>query len=153
MLAEGLSLMAISKNDQNILGICLNKCKIKNKTPEYRDDKIGRFLNEVESGVNIWELGKTDRAFSINILAVSESSRGTGVGKALMEHSREKARSAGYSLLYVLCTSYYSDRIARNMGMQCVYTLPYSEYKDEQGNPVFVPPAPHTQATVLIEKL
>ncbi|KAJ9600500.1 hypothetical protein L9F63_009270, partial [Diploptera punctata] len=80
-------------------------------------------------------------------------SHGTGIGKVLMEHSRKMAMSAGYSLLYVLCTSYYSYRIAGNMGMQCVYILLYSEYKNEQGNPVFVPPAPQSEVTVFIEKL
>ena len=153
ILAEGLSLMAIKNSDKAIIGVCLNKCKRKGYTSQYKDDKIGRFLSYVESSVDVFDLSGTDQAFNISMLAVSEASRGTGVGKALMEHSRNLARSQGYPLLYVLCTSYFTARIAYGMGMQCVYTLPYAEYKDEQGNPVLLPPLPHKNTSIFVQKL
>jgi hypothetical protein len=61
-----------------------------------------------------------------------------------MEASRQLARSEGYPLLYIECTSYYSAKIARAIGMHCMYSLPYVEYKDKDGDPVFTSSQPHT---------
>ena len=86
-------------------------------------------------------------------LGVDPAVQGRGIGRRLMEASRHLARSEGYPLLYIVCTSYYSAKIARAIGMQCVYSLPYAEFKDKDGNPVFTPPQPHTDVAVFVQKL
>lgn len=99
----------------------------------------------MEDDVDIWKLTGANRALYIHILAVDLASKGQGIARALMERTRDIARSTGYPLLRILCTSKYSIKIARNMGMRSVNTLPFSEYKDENGHPVFTPPQPqHT---------
>ncbi|PSN52943.1 Dopamine N-acetyltransferase [Blattella germanica] len=152
-LLEGTSLIAVTKKEGDILGVCLNKTKSKSDENEYDDGKFGRFLNKVEGSVDIWSLTGTDRALNVYMIAVSDRAQGRGIGKALVEHSRELARSKGFPLLYMLCSSFYSAKIARKVGMQCVYSLQYSEYKDEQGIPVFLPPEPHKEIASFIQKL
>lgn len=99
----------------------------------------------MEDDVDIWKLTDATRALYLHILEVDLASRGQGIARALMERTRDIARSTGYPLLRILCTSKYSIKIARNMGMRSVNTLPFSEYKDENGHPVFTPPQPqHT---------
>jgi GNAT superfamily N-acetyltransferase len=160
VLPEGISLLAVSRNGQRILGVCLNrreKANADNKLermythPAYT--AIADFIKKVVDSVDIWKITGADRAVFIHLLGVDAAARGRGIGRALMEKSRENARSAGYPLIGVICTSYFSARIARDIGMQSVYSLSYSEYRDENGHPVFNPPLPHTEVNVLVQKL
>jgi ribosomal protein S18 acetylase RimI-like enzyme len=159
-LPEGLSLLAISRSTQRILGVCLNEEAKPNadKQPEMTYThpayaKIAKFLKKFADSVDVWKITGADRAVFIILLAVDAAARGRGIGRALMEKTREKARSAGYPLIAVTCTSFFSTRIARDMGMHSVYCLPYSEYQDENGDPVFKPPLPHTEVNLMVQKL
>jgi GNAT superfamily N-acetyltransferase len=161
-LTEGTSLLAVSRSGRHILGACINGENRPND--ETQNDllqsasneayaKIYRFVDKMEKAVDIWKLTGADRALYVHILGVDPSARGQGIGKALMAKTRDKARSLGYPLLRILCTSAYSIRIARNMGMRSVYTLPFSEYKDEKGHPILTPPYPHTEGIMFVQKL
>lgn len=161
-LSEGKCLLAVSRSERRILGFCANteiKANADDKItkqiiftePTY--NTIADFFNKIEGSVDIWKETGADRAVCIRVLGVDPAVYGRGIGRVLMEASCHRARSKGYPLIYVMCTSYYSARIARAMGMQCVYSLPYSEYKDEDGNPVFTPPQPHTEVAVFVQKL
>ncbi|PNF32023.1 hypothetical protein B7P43_G05750, partial [Cryptotermes secundus] len=161
-LSEGTSLLAVSRNGQRILGACVNgeNSPVDRKHTEYLQSvsnethaKINEFVQKMEDDVDIWKLTGANRALYIHILAVDPAARGQGIATTLMEKTREVARSSGYPLLRILCTSKYSIKIARNMGMRSVCTLPFSEYKDENGHPVFTPPQPHTHAEMFVLKL
>lgn len=161
-LSERKSLTAVSRNGRRILGFCGNvvitpkgnkylaQLTIYNEPPY---NTILEFYNKIAGGVDIWKETGADRALCIWHLAVDPAVNGRGIGRSLMEASRHLARSEGYPLLYIECTSYYSAKIARAIGMQCVYSLPYADYKDKDGNPVFTPPQPHTDVAVFVQKL
>jgi GNAT superfamily N-acetyltransferase len=161
-LSEGKSLLAVSRNGRRILGFCGNTAV----TPKTNENNTRRpistepyyknildFFNKIEESADIWKETGANRAMSILQLAVDPDARGRGIGKGLMESTRHLARSEGYPLLKIMCTSHYSAKIARDIGMQCMYSLPYAEYKDKDGNPVFTPPQPHTHITVFVQKL
>ncbi|GFG32439.1 hypothetical protein Cfor_02537 [Coptotermes formosanus] len=162
LLSEGKSLLAVSRNGRRILGFCANTeirpnandNSTKQTTftePTY--NKIFAFFDKIEGSADIWKKTDAHRAMCIRVLGVDPAVCGRGIGRRLMEATRHKARSEGYPLLCIMCTSYYSAKIARAIGMQCVYSLPYSEYKGEDGNAVFKPPQPHTDVTVFLQKL
>jgi hypothetical protein len=69
----------------------------------------------VEKAVDIWELTGANRALYITPLAVDQAASGQGIGRVLMDRTRHKSRSAGYPLLYLICTSIHSIKIARNI--------------------------------------
>jgi ribosomal protein S18 acetylase RimI-like enzyme len=160
-LSEGKSLIAVSRNGRRILGFCGNAVITPNRTtntmqqtihkPPY--NIISEFYCKIEDSVDIWKKTGADRAMSICHLGVDPAVGERGIGRRLMEASRHLARSEGYPLLYIVCSSYYSAKIARSIGMQCVYSLPYAEYKNKDGNPVFTPPQPHTGVAVFVQKL
>jgi GNAT superfamily N-acetyltransferase len=161
-LSQGTSLLAVSRNGRRILGAVINgenrpidetQNDLLQSTSNENYAKIYRFVDKMEKSVDIWQLTGVDRALYTHILGVHPSARGQGIGKALMAKTRDKARSLGYPLLRILCTNVHSIKIARNMGMRSVYTLPFSEYKDEQGHPVFTTPHPHTEAIMFVQKL
>ena len=161
-LLEGKSLIAVSRNGRRILGFCGN-IVITPKGNEYLAQQtiyndppyniILEFYNKIENSVDIWKKTGVHSAMCIWHLAVDPAVNGRGIGRSLMEASRHLARSEGYPLLYIECTSYYSAKIARAIGMQCVFSLPYAEYKDKDGYPVFTPPQPHTDFAVFVQKL
>ena len=161
-LPEGKSLIAVSRNGRRILGFCGNTIMTPNRNEnvthqtKYTEplyDIILEFLLKIEDSADIWKETGADRAMCICHLGVDPAVKGRGIGRRLMEASRHLAQSEGYPLLYIVCTSYYSAKIARAIGMQCVYSLPYAEYKDKDGNPVFTPSQPHTDVTVFVQKL
>jgi arylalkylamine N-acetyltransferase len=162
VLSEGRSLLALSRNGRRILGVCLSGELKRNENaystkqnrltdPNY--SKIASFLEEVEARADIWKKSDAHRAILIYVLAVDAASVGRGIGRALMETTRDKAQCEGYQSICIVCSSHFSAKIARRMDMECVYSLPYSEYKDEDGNPVFKPSHPHTEMAVFMQKL
>ncbi|XP_069669192.1 arylalkylamine N-acetyltransferase-like 2 [Periplaneta americana] len=162
-LSQGLSLLAVSKEDGRILGVAINHCTTpEDNAPEesftksLSNDpyaKVRRFVRLLKDNANIWKLTGADRGFYINILSVDPSARVRGIGKALSEQAREMARSMGYPLIWRIGINPYSIRISRNMGMDAIYTMPFSEYKDEEGKPIFNVPQPHTECVVFVQKL
>lgn len=162
VLSERKSLLAVSPNGRNILGVCLNGelkrnenaySTEKNRLTDPNYSKIASFLEEVEARADIWKKSDGLRAILIYVLAVDPASVGRGIGRVLMETTRNKARCEGYESICILCSSHFSAKIARAMDMECVYSWPYSEYKDEDGNSVFKPSHPHTEITVFMQKL
>jgi arylalkylamine N-acetyltransferase len=161
-LSEGRSLLAVSRNGRHILGVCLNGelntnenaySTKQNRLTDPNYNKIASFLDEVEVRADIWKKLDAPRAILIYVLGVDPASSGRGIGRALMETTRDKAQCEGYQAICILCSSHFSAKIARSMGMECVYSLPYSEYKDEDGNPVFKPSHPHTEMAVFVQEL
>jgi GNAT superfamily N-acetyltransferase len=162
VLSEGKSLLAVSRNGRHIVGVCLNR-ELKRNENAYSIEqsrltgsnysKIANFVQEFQARADIWSKLDGPRAILIDMLGVEPASVGQGIGRALMETTRDKAQSDGYHSICILCSSHFSAQIARNMGMECVYSLPYSEYKDEDGNVVFKPPHPHTEMAVFVQKL
>jgi ribosomal protein S18 acetylase RimI-like enzyme len=161
-LSQGKSLLAVSRNGRHILGVCVNAEVKRNENtyttkqmrlaePSY--NKISSFLEKVEASADIWKDADAHHAILMYMLGVDPAAARRGIARALMETSRDKARSEGYQLTWIVCTSHFSAKIARSIGMECVYSLPYSAYKDEDGNPVFKPPHPHTEVAVFVQKL
>lgn len=161
-LSENKSLLAVSRNGRRILGFCGNTEITPNTNENINNQKIfteptyniiAEFCHKIEVAADIWKETGADRAMCIRHLGVDPDAGGRGIGRRLIESSRHQARSEGYPLLHIMCSSYYSAKIARAIGMQCVYSLPFAEYKDRDGNPVFTPPHPHTEVALFVQKL
>ncbi|PSN52944.1 hypothetical protein C0J52_03647 [Blattella germanica] len=153
-LTQNTSLMAITKSGL-IIGIAINgeNSSEELNRPLQNPSKIQKFIRVFEQKANIWQLTGEDRGMFVRILVVDPIAGGRGIGKALMIQSKELAKAKGYPLMAIICSSYYSAKISQSMGMECVYKLPYSEYKDEDGIPIFIPPPPHKEISIFIEKL
>lgn len=97
--------------------------------------------------------GEATKALDLEILCVSALARGRGIGRALIEGSSQVAREDGYQLFRMDCTSFYAARLSEMLGMTCVYSLPYEDYKDENGDPVLKVKPPHTALKIFKQKL
>lgn len=56
-------------------------------------------------------------------------------------------------MVYVECSSYFSAKAAEKLGFQCIYTLYYRDYVDENGEVIFKTPAPHEASKVYVLEL
>jgi GNAT superfamily N-acetyltransferase len=160
-IKEGTSLLAVATTPQRtLLGICINgaifsdenviemasKCSCKRYT------KFLWFIETIDRCSDFWNRVAVKQALSCEALAVLGSARGLGIGKALLENTLQVARDDGFPLLRVDCSSYYSAKIVECMGLECMYSLPYSEYKSEDGCQIFDPPSPHVEFKIFIHK-
>jgi ribosomal protein S18 acetylase RimI-like enzyme len=67
-------------------------------------------------------LGVTDEGFVVDNVAVDPSSRGTGVGRALLEHAERAAGDAGFDSIYL----YTHERMVENLALYS--RIGYVEY-------------------------
>lgn len=161
LIRQGTSLVAIDTSDgDRIVGVALagalypedvtQHCVDSEKTPSNSVfGKIARFLADVELHAKVFDRYDVPKALYLNILGVDSSVRRQGLGRRLVGGLMEVARSKGYPLLVTTCTSHYSARVMAALGLEVVYTQSYADFKDAQGNVVFTPQAPHTEASVM----
>lgn len=59
----------------------------------------------------------------------------------------------GCQMIYVECTSHFSAKAVERLGFQCIYSLAYTDYVNEQGEMVFKTQSPHRYAKVYVLSL
>ncbi|XP_017056851.1 arylalkylamine N-acetyltransferase-like 2 [Drosophila ficusphila] len=115
--------------------------------------KINILFNKIESESNIFEVYGISKALISHVTAVTASKRGKGLGARLAAALMDLGRSKVLPVMVANCTSYYSARQKKALGMKCIYSLNYADFKDDQGTVIFKPSAPHTTARVMAIKL
>ncbi|KAG7199256.1 hypothetical protein KM043_018122 [Ampulex compressa] len=160
-IENNLSLMAIS-NTGAIVGVILNgqMDPPSDEEPDYiqvcenpKFKKILRLLHYIDRNVNVDGQFQGLDVMEIRIISVDSNWRGKGVAKALIEKAIEIGRESGFHVVRADCTSFFSGKLCARLGFEHIYELSYSEYIDEDGNPVFSPALPHTAVTTYIKRL
>ncbi|XP_025204683.1 dopamine N-acetyltransferase-like [Melanaphis sacchari] len=154
LLKDGISFMAVSTETGEIMGVSLNSAtcrdtKIK-EIDEEKNDKSPKFndimdlLSKAERDINIFEkYPSIDRIMELKIITVNEAYRGQGVCKTLVNKSKELALELGYQMIYVECSSTFTAMAVERLGFQCIYSFPYSDYVNDQGEVIFKTQPPH----------
>lgn len=160
-IENNLSLMAVSSSGA-IIGILLNgkMDPPSEEEPAYisgcgnpKFKKILRLLHHVDKNVNRDGQFRGLNILEIRIISVDSSWRGKGVAKALIEKTTEIGREKGFHVVRADCTSLFSGKVCARMGFEPIYELNYTDYVDEDGNPVFSPAFPHTSIVTYVKKL
>lgn len=63
---------------------------------------------------------------------------------------REVALEKGYQMIDVECSSLFSAKAVEKCGFECIYSMPYSDYKDEKGEVVFKTQPPHNDIKIYV---
>jgi len=164
MIAQGTCLVALDEsNAGQIVGIVLAGAHFPEDVARHRLEaeameqhlwgRSSVMLSKMEREANLFEHYGISRVLCSEITSVAKSMRGKGLGSRLAATLMEVGRSKGFPAMVAYCTSFFSARQKAALGMQCIYSLAYADYKDAQGLPIFAPIAPHTMARVMAIKL
>ncbi|XP_020293505.1 dopamine N-acetyltransferase-like isoform X2 [Pseudomyrmex gracilis] len=159
---NNLSLMAVSANG-GIIGVLLNgkmDPPLDEEEPEYirlcknaKFKKILKLLHHIDRNVNVDGRFRDLNVLEIRIISVDTNWRGKGVAKTLIEKTTEIAKEQGFHYIRADCTSLFSGKLCARLGFDAIYTLNYTDYVDENGQPIFSPASPHTTAISYVKKL
>lgn len=160
LLSEGWSLLAEAE-DGAVLAVCLNgeisrdtdhkgdTCtQVEEEDKSYSYSRIMKLLGQAWTAADLWSHTPHRRALDVHVLGVDPRVRGLGLGRSLIQQSFALARDQGLPLGCILCTSAFSAKLAEQLHMHCVYSLPYSDVPDFPS-----PPAPHYELKVFISQL
>ncbi|XP_062121675.1 arylalkylamine N-acetyltransferase-like 2 [Drosophila sulfurigaster albostrigata] len=165
VIKQGLSLVAVDSNDGGrIVASAYSEAKVPDdlektwrevneKKPTEFIEHVDLFLAGFDKRSKLFERFEVSKVFCLNILGVGKTVRQQGLGRRLVSAVIELARSKGFPLIAVSCTSLYSTRIMSALGMSCIHSEKCSDYKDEDGNVVLKPPEPHTSINLMAMKL
>ncbi|XP_055384309.1 uncharacterized protein LOC129613976 [Condylostylus longicornis] len=101
-------------------------------------------IDVIDKKEDIFKKFSTEKTFNLISVAVSPEYRGKNIGYRLFERAFQMAKTLGFKIANVDCSSYYSAKIAEKCKMQLIAEIAYTEHKDSDGNQIFKPPPPHT---------
>uniref|UniRef100_A0A1L8DBV7 aralkylamine N-acetyltransferase n=1 Tax=Nyssomyia neivai TaxID=330878 RepID=A0A1L8DBV7_9DIPT len=147
-IPTGLSVVCEDSN-KNIVGVLLchevdNSTLTERKisTESIEDPKwrtILTFLNYMEELTSICSRLNVTKGIQFSVLGVDPEQRGKSIGLKMMQKAAENALENKFMAIGSVCTSIFSARIAEKLGMECVASVPYSEWKNSEGKTIFSP--------------
>lgn len=112
-----------------IVGVAVNRAKIVYQNTEAVEQKwiqMRTFLQFVADDAKTSSL--PERTIELRILSMNPEYRGRGIAKRLTEESMKIAKSRGFEVMKMCCTSEFTAKIARSLGWQEFYRLAYKDY-------------------------
>ncbi|KAI8043407.1 hypothetical protein M5D96_004739 [Drosophila gunungcola] len=164
VIAQGTCLVALDEDDGGrLVGFVLAEAQFPEDIEKHRIEaetsrqngfgRIRVILFKVEREANIFERFGISKVLYSKVTCVDASMRGKGIGSRLAAALMDVGRSKGFPAMLAHCTSFFSARQKQALGMQCIYSLAYADYKDDQGRPIFTPAEPNTMLRVMAIKL
>lgn len=165
LVRQGTSLVAVDQSKEGrIVGVAFagvmhpsdleqNWSEVNEQKPKLLIEHIHYFLCNIKKHAQFFEHYDVTDALYLKTLAVDSSMRRQGLARRLVVTLMELGRTRGYPLMVATCTGQYSTRLMASLGMECVHSELYADYKDADGNVVIQPPEPHTEASVMAIKL
>ncbi|XP_073837336.1 arylalkylamine N-acetyltransferase-like 2 [Musca autumnalis] len=149
----GTCVMAVHKPTNKIVGACMagpqgvdEADKLFEEAAKEGDTKWGKILKMlacIERDAKVSQRYGVDKILYIIGTCVDSSMRGKNIGAYLYNAVRDLGKEKGYQLLRADCSSFYSAQIKERLGWDCINTVVYSEFVDENNKPYFSPPPPH----------
>ncbi|XP_061393501.1 arylalkylamine N-acetyltransferase-like 2 [Musca vetustissima] len=149
----GTSVMAIHKPTNKVVGACMagpqgvdEADHLFEESAKEGDTKWGKILKMlacIERDAKVSQRYGVEKILYIIGTCVDSSMRGKNLGSRLYNAVRDLGKQKGYQLLRADCTSFYSAQIKERLGWDCINTIVYKEFVDDNNKPYFSPPAPH----------
>lgn len=152
-IEHGTCLMAVHGENETIVGAVLAGPKGPHEADHLFEDAakegsskwgvILKFLACVERDANVCPRYGVEKVLHAHVLGVDSKTRGKNIGSRLLAELKLLGKQLNYELLAVDCTSYYSAMICDRLGWDCVNTVYYKDYLDENQCQVFHVTPPH----------
>jgi GNAT superfamily N-acetyltransferase len=158
-LKQGLTLIAKSKESEEIIGACVNIRSCHFDASKYLE--LAKCTNSTNSKklFHIWSLlareprlheDLNERCiFEVKMLTVKDIHQGQGIGTELLKKSLELARDSNFSYASMNCTSEYAKKIAEKQEMKPLWEVAFKNILlSDRKTPVSTPEHPHLSASV-----
>ncbi|KAF0751019.1 Uncharacterized protein FWK35_00025700, partial [Aphis craccivora] len=161
------TLVAIDKKNKAVASLAINSItkpdnalKQKIHADLYNKNNIDlysalRFWSSIQSDPCLFKMLNVDTMWEIKTLATAQQYRNLGLSTVVAKQSFEAALlNDDISVICMDCTNYFSAKIAKNLGMECVVKKHFSEYTDDNGHPWIknIPDPPNDTVNVFIFK-
>lgn len=113
------------------------------KTDSTKWSKIFKFLAGIERDVNVFERYGVQKVLHGQVMGVHSKQRGKRLGVRIVKELMTLAKNLNYEIITADCTGCYSAKIFESLGWECVNTVYYKDYLDDNQCPVFHVAAPH----------
>ena len=134
-LRENLSVMAVSDETNEVMGILANSVRRKtdsNKPVEVEDEPLRallEFIAHMDNEIDLFNRIGLSEVFYCFVLAVHTKYRMHGLGTALVGTSLALAKELGFRAVKAECTSKFSQQIAEKFGAGVIDAFPYDQYQ------------------------
>ncbi|KAL9929199.1 arylalkylamine N-acetyltransferase-like 2 [Glossina fuscipes fuscipes] len=163
MIEHGISLMAVRSASQNskessgedrIVGVIIVGPKDATEADHLYDaarkeghtkwGRILQLLERIERDANVCERYKIQKVLHIHALSVNVNMRGRNIGARMIKELIGLAKHVKYEAITTDCSSFYAIKLMERLNFECINTLYYNEYVDENHKPIFQSEPPHT---------
>ncbi|XP_013108744.2 arylalkylamine N-acetyltransferase-like 2 isoform X1 [Stomoxys calcitrans] len=158
----GCSIMALEGDE--LVGVCVALPKNRSSIDEYfqqadelgKDNKNGqilRLLGEVNRDAGIFDRYGVEEILYLFLASVATSHGGRNIATRMTQEWMRLGKLWNYQVLSMDCSSYYCARVCERLGMECLNTVLFDEYRDDSGNPIFKPALPHVAMKTFAQRL
>uniref|UniRef100_A0A1I8NMR7 N-acetyltransferase domain-containing protein n=1 Tax=Stomoxys calcitrans TaxID=35570 RepID=A0A1I8NMR7_STOCA len=121
-----------------------------------KDNKNGqilRLLGEVNRDAGIFDRYGVEEILYLFLASVATSHGGRNIATRMTQELMRLGKLWNYQVLSMDCSSYYCARVCERLGMECLNTVLFDEYRDDSGNPIFKPALPHVAMKTFAQRL
>lgn len=136
-------ILKAQKADGTIMGIAVNRTKVIYPNTNFTETswlQLRKFMEFVADDSRVSSL--PEKTIELRILSMNPEYRGRGIAKSLVEESMRLAKSRGFEVMKMCCTSEFTAKIARSLGWQEFYRLAYKDYGKLSGSEFVMKPTP-----------
>uniref|UniRef100_A0A1I8P2D1 aralkylamine N-acetyltransferase n=1 Tax=Stomoxys calcitrans TaxID=35570 RepID=A0A1I8P2D1_STOCA len=152
-IEHGTCLMAVDEQSQATVGVLLAGPKGPNEAELLSIQAAKEGLTKWSVILKLWERAEREsnvykrygvqRVLHCTAMAVDRKIRGKKIGARLFNELQVLGKTWNYELMTGDCTSYYSSKLCKQLGWECVNEIYYNEYVDENGHAMLNAKPPH----------
>jgi len=165
LIRHGVSVAAFDEADDKLVGVAINRLKVKNQEPGLDDliswidpqkdpkmFRIASFLQQVSEQIDYFEKYQVEKLLSFELLNVSRTHSGRGIASTLVQQSVALAKQRQVTCLLALTTGIFSAKIFARHSFRTIKEVPYATHR-EAGKLVFPATGIHTSTRVSVRLL
>lgn len=154
LLDEGTSFVAVDTDKNIIVGACLTgvddtssgqvMLDVAKQTKHKKWSQYLKMYALLDEQANICKRYNVEKVFHVSAVVVNNDYRGHSIATKLVEKSFALGASLGFLVCSLNCSSFYTERIAMGLKMECVNELAMADIKSEEGERLVYTLPPHT---------
>ncbi|XP_005186939.1 arylalkylamine N-acetyltransferase-like 2 [Musca domestica] len=166
VLREGITkhnCSIVAMKEDQIIGVSIALPKNRSAADEYfeaakkagknKHGYIMQLLGEIMCKTDIFNRYGVEETLYVYLVSVAPNQRGRNIAYLMMRELMRVGKEKKFEVLSIDCSSYYCAQVCERLGMECLSTVPFSDYLDEKGEVIFRPSPPHVAMETYAQRL